>query len=133
MRGCAMRSRDALGRAPRRGAVLLEAIVALTMLAIGGVAMVALASASLRAIVRVRTAEAELRRANALLSAVALWPREDLDRHLGTHPQGPWQLRVDRPSATLYVLTLGDSADPALAHPLLTTSLYRPETTHAAP
>src|SRR4051812_27860933 len=86
---------------PRTGVVLLEAIVATTILAIAGAAVVALASDSARAVDRARAADAATRRASALLDAVALWPREDLDRHLGAREEGAWRLIVHRPAPTL--------------------------------
>lgn len=104
--------------------VLLEAIVALTILAISATTMVSLAASSLDAVSRADRLDAETRRASALLDAVALWPRADLDRHLGDRPEGPWDLRVDRPAPTLYVIALRDTATGAV---LLATSLYRPE------
>jgi type II secretory pathway pseudopilin PulG len=128
-----MRHPDVRARRARTGAVLLEVIVALTMLAVAGAATVALASASLRAVVRARAAESAMRRASGFLAAVALWPREDLDRHLGAHPQGPWRLRVDRVAPTLYAIALADSTDHDATHPLLATSLYRPEVDRATP
>jgi hypothetical protein len=39
-------------------------------------------------------------------------------------------MRVDRPSPTLYVVTLVDTAG---GLPLLSTSLFRPEPRHATP
>ncbi len=118
---------------PRVGAALLEALVAITILATAGIAMVALADESLRAIDRARSGEIALRHANAFLEAVALWPREDLDRHLGRRPEGPWLLAVERAFPTLYIVTLTDSSDRIGAHPLLATALYRPEATHETP
>lgn len=109
---------------PRRGMVLLEAIVALTILAVGATSMVALAASSLGAVSRAEEDDAETRRANALLEAVSLWPRADLDRHLGDRPEGPWDMRIDRPSPTLYTVSLRDTSNNV---PLLATSLYRAE------
>ena len=117
-------------RRPRQGAVLLEAMVALAILASAGVVMVSLVAESARAVERVRSAESEMRAANAFFSAVALWPREDLDRHLGDRHQGRWIMRVDRPRPNLYVATLSDSGTRA---PVLRTSLYRPEPSHGTP
>lgn len=116
-----MPAREAL---PRRGMVLLEAIVALTILAVGATTMVALAASSLDAVSRANDADAETRRASALLEAVSLWPRADLDRHLGDRAEGPWDLRIDRPSPTLYMVVLRDTTNHAV---LLATSLYRAE------
>jgi type II secretory pathway pseudopilin PulG len=113
--------------------VLLEVLVAIALLAISGITMLTLASESLRAVARARMAEQDLTRASALLEAVALWPREDLDRHLGTRPQGSWRMRVERPLPTLYTITLTDSAAGIGVPPLLATALYRLEGAHATP
>jgi len=104
------------------GAALLEVIIALAILATAAASMLAVATQAARAVERVRAAEAEIRAANAFLTAVSLWTREDLDRRLGDREQGAWRLRVDRPAETLYVVILSDS----LERELLRTSLYRP-------
>src|SRR4051812_27068530 len=80
-----------------RGAVLLEVLVALAILVTAGAAAVAMASESAAALARAREADREMRRASAFFDAVALWPRADLDRHLGDRTQGVWRMRVDRP------------------------------------
>lgn len=108
----------------RHGAVLLEAIVAMTILAIVGAAVVALAADSARAIDRAAAADTAMMRASDFLDAVALWPREDLDRHLGTRDEGPWHMSVGRPAPTLYTVSLADSTD---RHVLLATVLFRAE------
>jgi len=113
-----------ISRRGRRGAALLEAIVALAVLTAAAVPVVSLAAESLRAIDRARNRERELRAANAFFEAVALWSRADLDRHLGDRRQGHWVMRVDRPSPGLYTVSLADSGTHAL---LLRTSLYRPD------
>ena len=79
----------------RRGMVLLEVIVGLTILAVSATTMVELAGESLQAVARANDADAEVHRADAFLQAVALWPRADLDRHLGDRLEGPWTMRVD--------------------------------------
>jgi type II secretory pathway pseudopilin PulG len=117
-----MRTRE---RRRRRGAVLLEALVALVILATAGAAVATLAVESGDTVRRTRSAESEVRRAEAFLAVVALWPREDLDRHLGEHEQGPWRLRVERPIRTLYTITLVDSLG---RRTLLRTVLFRAET-----
>jgi hypothetical protein len=114
----------------RRGAVLLEAIVALAILSSAGIAFVSLAAESARAVDRAHAGELELREGNAFFAAVALWSREDLDRHLGARHQGRWIMIVDRPRPDLYVISLSDSAKRA---EFLRTSLYRPEPTRATP
>jgi type II secretory pathway pseudopilin PulG len=110
----------------RRGAALLEALIAMTIFALVAATIVGFASESSGAVRRARTAEAELRRASALLDAVALWPREDLDRHLGDRPQGPWRLIIDRPARQLYSIVLTDSTR---RRELLRTALFRRDST----
>ena len=111
-------------RPVRRGAALLEAIVALAILSISAVPVVSLAAESARTVERARTSERELRAANAFFEAVALWSRADLDRHLGDRRQGRWVMHVDRTAPDLYEVTLSDSGTRVI---VLRTSLYRAE------
>ena len=108
----------------RHGAVLLEALVALVIVASAGAGVAVLAVESSAAVQRTRATEAEQQRAEAYMTVVALWPRDDLDRHLGERAQGPWRLRVERPVPSIYTVTLSDSLG---IRALLRTSLYRPE------
>lgn len=108
----------------RPGAVLLEIMIALAVLATVGGTSAWMCSEAIRAVSRAHAAEVEIRGANRLLIAVSLWPREDLDRHLGDTPQGPWRLRVDRVQPDLYEVTL---ADTATGRVLLGTALFREE------
>ena len=108
--------------------MLLEVLIALTILAVAGIAIMALARQSMDTVARTRTADTELERASDFLQAVALWPRADLDRHLGDRLEGAWRLRVERPGPTLYTVVLTDSARTRV---LLSTALYRPETRDA--
>ena len=107
---------------------LLEVLIALTIFGTAGIATLTLASASWRAIDAAGKADRSIREASAFFDAVALWPRDDLDRRLGVRVQGPWRMRIERPLPTLYVVTLFDSSG---AVALLRTSLYRPEPSHA--
>lgn len=122
-----MRRHDNRGR---RGMVLLEAIVALTIIAVSGVTAVLLAVSSLAAIDRANKGDERSQRASHFLDAVSLWTRADLDRHLGDRPEGSWRLRIERPVPTLYVVSLRDSTTGQM---LLVTSLYRVDGSHAAP
>jgi len=105
-----------------RGAALLEALVALALLGSVGSAAAWSATESLRAVQRIHAREAEQRAAARLLTAVSLWPRADLDRHLGKRAEGPWRLYIERPTRTIYTVTLRDTAGGAI---LLQTALYR--------
>ena len=112
------------------GAVLLEVIVALALLATAGLAAVSMAVEAAGAVSRAATAEVEMRQAARLMDAVSLWPREDLDRRMGDRRQGPFILRIARPSGELYTAALADSATGRV---LLATSLFRRDTADAQP
>ncbi len=92
-----------------RGALLLEAMIALAVLATVGSGAAWLASESTRAVARMHEEESRLRSASRFLAAVSLWPREDLDRHLGRTAQGPWWLHVEHSRPALYTLALADT------------------------
>lgn len=105
------------------GAVLLEMLVALSLLAVAGTAAAVATAQGARAVAHARERDQELRAASAFMDAVALWPRADLDRRLGERQQGPWRLRVDRPDPRLYTLSLRDS----VGAELLRTAVFRPD------
>jgi type II secretory pathway component PulK len=109
-----------------RGAALLEALVALALLGTVASAAAWSATESLRAVQRMHAREQEQRLAARFFTAVSLWPREDLDRHLGDRPQGPWRLRIARPIPAVYTVTLSDTVSGGVV--LLQTALYREET-----
>lgn len=102
--------------------ILLEVMVALAILAFGIASTAAVAVASLDSVRRAQREERAVQRAAALLNAVALWPRADLDLHLGTRVEGEMLLRIDRPNDALYEVSIDDSAGRAT---LLQTALYR--------
>lgn len=106
----------------RPGAVLLEVMVALTVL-------VSLAGSAawhtrewLDAIHRTHREESDVRDAQRLLSAVSLWPVEDLDRHLGSTAQGRWRLLVEKEGSLLYDIAIVDTT---ASYPVLDTVLFR--------
>jgi hypothetical protein len=108
--------------------VLLEAIVALTILTVAALASVAMVRQAVESVRRAEIAEADIRRASAFMDAIALWPRADLDRHLGNRAEGPWRLMIDRPAPALYLVALTDSLS---RRELVRTALYRPESRSA--
>ena len=108
----------------RPGVVLLEVLIALAILGATGGAVAAMATQSADAVRRAHRNDDEVRRASNFLESVALWTREDLDRHLGDHGQGTWRLEVQHPAATLYTVRLTDSTGSVS---LLHTALHRPE------
>ena len=107
-----------------RGTVLLEVLVALTLLLVSGVTVVSLLSASLRSEAGLAEREATLRAADRTLAALALLNRTDLDRRLGRHPAGRFLADIRRPEPALYRIALRES-DSAAAE-LLVTLVHRP-------
>ena len=111
-------------RRRRDGVVLLEAIVALTILTVAALASVGMVRQAVDSVRRAREAEHDVRRASAFMEAITLWPRADLDRHLGNRAEGPWRLDINRPAPTLYLVVLTDSLS---RRELVRTAIYRPE------
>lgn len=106
----------------RSGAVLLEVIVAMTIFSIASTATLIRAAEARHAVVLSMASEDRRDAASAFLDHVVLWPRQDLDRHLGTHPQGPWWLDIERPVPELYTIAVLDSGS---HQKLLDTAVYR--------
>jgi hypothetical protein len=106
-------------------------MVALMIITVAGAWAVAMANQSAVAIHHVQEVEAETRRASGFLDAVMLWPRTDLDQHLGSHAEGPWVLIISRPLPDLYIAVLTTAPDTAHGQTdgrdLLHTAIYRPE------
>jgi hypothetical protein len=109
-------------RPSRRGAVLLETIIAVTVVATVGLATMAATRAADHARMLAVESERRITEASRFLEVVALWPREDLDLRLGERQQGPWRLHVVKVSMTLYRATLVDSTGVAV----LSCELFRP-------
>lgn len=114
---------DAQNRSLPRGAVLLEVILALAILAGTGAAMLSSIQQARRTIQHVQRADRTLVAATRLLDAASLWTAEELDRRLGQHPQGRWTLDIQRESQTVYRLTLLGEPD---GTPQLETYVARP-------
>jgi type II secretory pathway pseudopilin PulG len=111
-------------RARRGGVILLESLLALALMAAAAAATLSLAGSDQNDAARLIQRSREIQRASAFLDVVALWPREDYDRRLGTRPQGPYTLAISRPTPTIYLLELRDRDRGQL---LLTTAVYREE------
>lgn len=95
----------------RKGAVLLEVLIAVTVLATAGLALARHVAEAMRALEHASAQERELRAADRLVSAVSLWSRGELDARLGTRSQGDFRLEIQRADRNLYVVTLRDSTD----------------------
>lgn len=108
-----------------RAAVLLEVVVALTLLVVSGLSVVSLLSAAMRSEKELAGREAMMAEADHVLAALALLDRTDLDRRLGRHPAGGFVAEVRRPEPSLYRIALR-STDTAAVE-LLVTVVHRPD------
>lgn len=112
-------------RPAERGAILLEVLVALTLLLVSGLTVVSLLSESLGSEGRLAEREAALRAADRTLAALALLGRSDLDRRLGRHAAGNFVAEIRRPEPTLYRIALRETDSAAVE--LLVTVVHRPD------
>lgn len=109
--------------AGRRGVALLEALIALAIVATAAASLLAFASEALHAVHRGVRVDRESRAASAFLDAVSLWAPDELDQRLGARRQGPWTLMIERPQPGRYVVAIDDSTR---SHQLLSTAFFRP-------
>jgi len=109
-----------------QGAVLLEAIVALTLIAIAGVSLLELTVQTTSAEAAARSRSEIVMEANAFLESVSMWPRVDLDRHQGRRQEGKLELLTERITPTLYHVVIGTSvSEGAPMKVLIETTFYR--------
>jgi type II secretory pathway pseudopilin PulG len=104
--------------------ILFEVIVAMTIFIIAGLSAVVWVRQTVLTVEKAHTAVEEVGAASDYLDRVALWTREDLDRHLGSRRQGPWTVRIGRPTPTVYEVAVFDSNGSRI---LLHTWVYRAE------
>ena len=104
--------------------ILFEVIIALTIFVIAGLSAVTWVRQTMLTVERAHTAVNDVSAASGYLDRIALWTREDLDRHLGERRQGHWKVRIERPTPTIYDVTVCDSSG---RRTLLRTWVYRAE------
>ncbi len=107
------------------GAVLIEVLVALVVLASAGVSTLGYLATFVDAQARLEAREAELERADRLLTATSLLARSELDVRLGARDTGEFSVWVSRPEPDLYRLSVTRTATPD--EELLVTIVFRPE------
>jgi len=109
----------------RRGSALIEVLVALVVLSAAGVSTLGYLTAFVDAQARLQQREAELLRADRLLTATALLDRADLDLRLGVRTVGDLVVSVNRPQPALYRIAVSPATVPEAE--LLVTVVFRPE------
>ena len=117
-------------REQRTGTILLEALIALTLIGVAALATLSVARADSARALRLIERDREMHVASAFLDAASLWSRSELDARLGTRLQGRWLLHIARPAPTLYTLELLDAEH---EQSLLVTAVFRPEVSDGMP
>ena len=116
-------------RSAEGGLTLVEAMVAMAILAGAGTSLVAALDAGIRSEHQTRLRETALLSADRVLAALTLLTRTELDRRLGRHPLGEFIIEVQRPDRTLYRIAVAEARAPQVE--MLVTVVYRRE--EAAP
>ena len=114
---------------PESGAVLVEVLAAIAILAFAGIAMVELVASGAHATVAATVREEELADQERLLAAWALLSKNDLDQRLGRREVGPYVVEVQRPERGLYRIAVVRRDAPAVED--LVTVAWRPGGNHA--
>lgn len=107
----------------RRGVALIEAIVALVILASVGVTTLGVLGSTLDAEARSGDREAEARRAERVLIATVLLTSVELDQRIGYRTVGRHVVWVDRPEPYLYRVGVAAERDPT--RELIATLVFR--------
>ncbi|MGH7528905.1 MAG: hypothetical protein ACREMN_00835 [Gemmatimonadales bacterium] len=106
-----------------RGAVLLEVLVALVVLATAGIAFAEVVGAGVRGERDARQREQTLAAEERVLAALTLLTRNELDQRIGRRPIGEFIADIQRPEPTLYRVALLQAASPQVED--LVTVVYR--------
>ena len=107
-----------------RGAVLLEVLAAVAIIAFAGVAFVELVGMGAYGAATARLREREGADQERLLAAWSLLSRRDLDQRLGRRGVGSYLVEVQRPERGLYRIAVGRLETPEVED--LVTVVWRP-------
>ena len=112
----------------RPGSALLDVMLSLALLATAGVALVTLLGQTAHTLDAVRRTEGELRGASDELGRLATYDRATLLSLLGRTQTRGWTLTVAQRSADLFDVAIAATDS---TPPLLTTTVFRPDTADA--
>lgn len=112
-----------------RGVALLEALVALVILATAGISVVSVLGAGMRAERDARIRERTLATEERVLTAMTLLKREELDQRIGRRWVGEFFVDVQRPERTLYRIAIGETRSAQVED--LVTVVFRRESASA--
>lgn len=121
---CSRRQRTSRRIGVRTGLVLLESLLAMAIVGTVCLGLLSVFREGTHSLALLNDRQRQLRDAERFFTAVSLWPREDLERRLGSRQQGPYLLTITGSTHVLFDVELADARTRAT---LLTTTLYRPE------
>lgn len=113
--------------ADNRGVLLLEALVALTIISSVVIVLIGIHGAARQAQARAAAEERGVTDADRLLTAMTLLRRSEYDQRLGRREVGRYLVEVQRPEPGLYRLGVRELANPEVE--LLATVVAREDTT----
>ena len=108
----------------KRGVVLLEVLVALTVVTVGGLAALEAVTTGLRTERDMAGREQEMERASRVLARYAVLDRPALEQRIGAQVLDGFEVSVQRPSETVFRLALVATAAPG--QEMLVTLVFRP-------
>jgi type II secretory pathway component PulJ len=106
-----------------RGAVLLEALVAMVLVSLSAALSLHVLRAALADLRSVAEREDQIRAASRTLAGYALLTASELDQRIGTQRRGGFIVRVQRPERGAYRIAVADTLVPG--HELLVTVAAR--------
>lgn len=106
-----------------KGSVLLEAVVALAILGLGGIGVLMSMGQVVDSTERAARAAVTMENADRVLAAMSLLTRRELDRRLGSREIGDFLVVVNRPEGELYRIAIASRDRPDAD--LLVTVVHR--------
>jgi Tfp pilus assembly protein PilV len=113
----------------RRGSALLDVVIALVVLGLSGIAMITLLGQTAHSVRTVRNTERDVRHASDELGRFVVYDRSQLLAMVGRSWARGWNIEVIETTPDLFDVSIAVTDTSA---PLLRTSVYRPDTVHAA-
>lgn len=108
----------------------MEAIVAIAILGTAIIAAVAMVSQSVHAVETAHLADRRTQSAERALERAVVMNRAELVARIGVTQLSGWTLHIDRPTPTLFLLAIAETATGAVQ---LRTAAYRKEAPGASP
>jgi Tfp pilus assembly protein PilV len=112
----------------RRGTAMIEAVIAIVMLAVAGTGLITLLGQTRHSMRTLRESERAIRAASAQLDRLVLLDRGDLVAREGRSSNDGWSIRIAQIDVALFDVSVAPSDTSAA---LLSTTVYRPDSSNA--